>query len=56
MSKNAADRLRDDMEYMGPVRVKDVQDAQQKIVNAIRKLEENGEIVIARGSEDEMIV
>ncbi len=56
MSKRAAETLREDMEYMGPVRVKDVQDAQQKIVNAIRKLEESGEIVIARGSEDDMIV
>ncbi|MGM0507746.1 MAG: flagellar motor switch protein FliG [Fusobacteriota bacterium] len=56
MSKNASERLRDDMEYMGPVRVKDVEEAQQKIVNSIRKLEDQGEIVIARGNEDEMIV
>ena len=56
MSKRAGDTMREEMEYMGPVRVKDVQDAQQKIVNVIRKLEESGEIVIARGSEDEMIV
>ncbi len=56
MSKRAAENLREDMEYMGPVRVKDVQEAQQKVVNIIRRLEENGEIVIARGSEDEMIV
>ena len=48
--------LREDMEFAGPVRVKDVQEAQQKIVNVIRKLEETGEIVIARGGEDEMIV
>lgn len=56
MSKRAADMLREDMEFAGPVRVKDVQEAQQKIVNVIRKLEETGEIVIARGGEDEMIV
>ena len=56
MSKRAADMLREDMEFAGPVRVKDVQEAQQRIVNVIRKLEETGEIVIARGGEDEMIV
>ena len=56
MSKRAADMLREDMEFAGPVRVKDVQEAQQKIVNVIRKLEETGEIIIARGGEDEMIV
>ncbi|BDU50483.1 flagellar motor switch protein FliG [Haliovirga abyssi] len=56
MSKRAAENLNEDMEYMGPVRIKDVQEAQQKVVNIIRKLEESGEIVIARGSEDEMIV
>ena len=48
--------LREDMEIAGPVRVKDVQEAQQRIVNVIRKLEETGEIVIARGGKDEMIV
>ncbi len=56
MSKRAAENLQEDMDYMGPVRVKDVQEAQQKVVNIIRRLEENGEIIIARGSEDEMIV
>lgn len=56
MSKRASDTLREDMEYMGPVRVKDVQESQQKIVNVIRRLEESGELVIARGSEDEMVV
>ena len=56
MSKRAADMLREDMEFAGPVRVKDVQESQQRIVAVIRKLEETGEIVIARGGEDEMIV
>ena len=41
---------------MGPVRLKDVEDAQQKIVNNIRKLEDAGEIVIARGGGDEIVV
>lgn len=56
MSKRAASTLREDMEYMGPVRLKDVEESQQKIVSVIRKLEEQGEVVVARSSEDEMVV
>lgn len=56
MSKRMAEMLSEDMEFMGPVRVRDVEEAQQKIVNIIRKLEEAGEIVIARGGGDEIIV
>jgi flagellar motor switch protein FliG len=56
MSKRAADMLREDMEFMGPVRVRMVEEAQQKIVNAVRQLEEAGEIVIARGGEEELVV
>jgi flagellar motor switch protein FliG len=56
MSKRAAAMLKEDMEYMGPVRLKDVEDAQQKIVNIIRMLEEAGEIIIARGGEEQLIV
>ncbi len=56
MSKRAASMLKEDMEFMGPVRVKDVEEAQQKIVAVIRRLEESGEIVIARSGEDEMVV
>jgi flagellar motor switch protein FliG len=56
MSKRAATLLREDMEYMGPIRMKDVEEAQQKIVAIIRKLEEQGEIVVARGGEDELVV
>ena len=41
---------------MGPVKLKDVEDAQQKIVNIIRKLEDSGEIVISRGGSDEVVV
>ncbi|MDD5092495.1 MAG: flagellar motor switch protein FliG [Candidatus Wallbacteria bacterium] len=55
MSKRAAAMLEEDMEYMGPVRVRDVEEAQQKIVNVIRSLEESGEIIIARGGEEELI-
>ncbi|MDR0290213.1 MAG: flagellar motor switch protein FliG [Treponema sp.] len=56
MSKRAATMLKEDMEYMGPVRLKDVEEAQQKIVSIIRHLEDTGEIVVARSGEDEMIV
>lgn len=56
MSKRAANLLREDMDFMGPVLLKDVEDAQQKIVNIIRKLEEAGEIVVARAGEDELVV
>lgn len=56
MSKRAASMLQEDMEYMGPVRLRDVEEAQQKIVNIIRKLEEQGDIVIARGGEEELVV
>lgn len=56
MSKRAANTLKEDMEFMGPIRLKDVEEAQQKIVSVIRKLEEQGEIVVARSGEDEMVV
>ncbi|MCR5846563.1 MAG: flagellar motor switch protein FliG [Lachnospiraceae bacterium] len=56
MSKRLATMIKEDMEFMGPVRMKDVEEAQQKIVNIIRKLEDSGEIVISRGGGDEIIV
>ncbi|MDR0653023.1 MAG: flagellar motor switch protein FliG, partial [Synergistaceae bacterium] len=56
MSKRAADMLKEDMDFMGPVRVRMVEEAQQKIVNVVRSLEEAGEIVIARGGEEELVV
>jgi flagellar motor switch protein FliG len=56
MSKRLAEMIREDMEFMGPVRMKDVEEAQQKIVNIIRKLEDSGEIVISRGGGDEIVV
>jgi len=56
MSKRMAEMLGEDMEFMGPVRVRDVEEAQQKIVNVIRKLEDAGEIIISRGGGDEIIV
>lgn len=55
MSKRAAEMLREEIEYMGPVRIRDVEEAQQKIVNVIRRLEESGEIIVSRGKGDEII-
>ncbi len=56
LSKRLAAMIKEDMEFMGPVRMKDVEEAQQKIVNIIRKLEDSAEIVISRGGGDEIIV
>ena len=56
LSKRLATMIQEDMEFMGPVRMKDVEEAQQKSVNVIRKLEDSGEIVIARGGGDELVV
>ena len=56
LSKRLAAMIREDMEFMGPVRMKDVEEAQQKIVNIIRALEDSNEIVISRGGGDEIIV
>ena len=56
LSKRLAAMIKEDMEFMGPVRLKDVEEAQQKIVNVVRKLEDSSEIVISRGGGDEIIV
>jgi len=56
LSKRLATMIREDMDFMGPVRMKDVEEAQQKIVNIIRKLEDSGEIVTSRGGGDELVV
>lgn len=56
MSKRAADMLKEEIEFMGPVKIRDVEEAQQKVVNVIRTLEDKGEIVISRGQGDEMFV
>ncbi len=56
MSKRAASLLREDMDFMGPIRLRDVEESQQKIVNIIRKLEEAGDIIVARAGEEELIV
>ncbi len=56
MSKRAADMLKEELSYMGPVKIRDVEEAQMKVVNIIRSLEDRGEIVISRGKNDDMLV
>jgi flagellar motor switch protein FliG len=56
MSQRLAAMIKEDMDYMGPVRMKDVEEAQQQIVGIIRKLEDAGEIVISRGGGDDLVV
>lgn len=59
MSTRARDMITEEMEYMGPVRLRDVEEAQQKIVGVVRRLEEAGEIIIegrGGGAEDDIIV
>lgn len=56
VSKRVQEMMEDDMQVMGPVRVRDVEAAQQRIVNVIRQLEEAGEIIVSRGEGDDVIV
>lgn len=55
MSKRASDMMRDEIKYMGPVRLRDVEESQQRIVQIIRRLDETGDIIIARGGEDAVL-
>lgn len=56
MSERAVGMLKEDMEFMGPVRLRVVEEAQQKIVSIIRRLEEAGEIVVGRSGEEDVLV
>lgn len=56
MSQRMAETFKEEMEFMGPVRLRDVEEAQTRIVSSIRRLEEVGEIIIARGGGDDIIV
>jgi flagellar motor switch protein FliG len=56
MSERAVNMLKEELEFMGPVRVRDVEEAQQRIVSIVRRMEEAGEIVISRGGEEEMLI
>lgn len=55
MSERAVAMLKEDMEFMGPVKLRLVEEAQQKTVAVIRRLEEAGEITIGRGEEDVLV-
>lgn len=55
MSERASEMLKEDMEYMGPVKLRLVEEAQQRIVAVIRRLEEAGEISIGRGEEEVLV-
>lgn len=56
MSKRMSDTFKEEMEFMGPVRLRDVEEAQTRIVATIRRLEEAGEVIIARGGGDDIVV
>ncbi len=56
MSSRAAEILKENLEDLGPVRLRDVEEAQQKVVSVIRQLDEAGEIIISRGGEDAIVV
>jgi flagellar motor switch protein FliG len=55
-SKRLQEMIREDMEVMGPIRVRDVEEAQQKIVSVIRQLDDNGEIIVSHNGEEELVV
>lgn len=56
MSKRMVETFNEEMQYLGPVRVKDVEEAQGRIVSVIRRLEDSGELVIARGGNDGILL
>ena len=56
VSRRAGEMLRENMEYMGPVRLREVEEAQQRVVEVIRRLDESGEIIISRGGEDAIVI
>lgn len=56
LSQKAGEILKEDMEVLGPVRIRDVEHAQHELVNIARQLEDAGEIIIARGEKDDFVV
>jgi flagellar motor switch protein FliG len=56
ISKRLQEIITDEHEVMGPMKIRDVENAQQKIVNTVRSLEESGEIVISRGDDADVII
>ena len=55
-SKRLAAMIQEDMDFMGPIRRSDMEEAQQKIVNIVRRLQESGEIIVARGGSDDIVL
>ena len=56
LSKRAAEMLKEDMEVMGPVKVKEVEQAQRSIIKTARRLEEEGKIVLGGKGGDDLVV
>lgn len=57
MSKRAAEMIAEEIQFMGPVKLRDVEEAQQKIVDSVRRLEDSGEIIVSgRGGSDDIVV
>ncbi len=56
MSKRAAETIQEEIDFMGPVRLRDVEESQQRVVATIRRLEDSGEIIVARGGGDDIVV
>jgi flagellar motor switch protein FliG len=56
MSKRMVETFKEEMEFMGPVRLRDVEEAQTRIAAIVRRLEEAGEIIVARGGGDDVVV
>ncbi len=56
LSERAGENLKEDISFLGPVRLRDVEEAQQKIVGTVRRLDEAGEIVLSRGGGEDVIV
>jgi len=56
LSQRAADLLREEMDYLGPIKVSDVETVQQQIVDSVRRLEDAGEIEVSAGNENEQYI
>lgn len=56
LSKRLQEMILDDLEVMGPMKIRDVEEAQQKIVNTVRTLEESGEIIVSRGDGSDVLL
>jgi len=56
MSARASEMIEEELQYMGPVRLREVEEVQQRIIDVIRRLEEEGQLVIAAGASEEQMV